>query len=141
MKESKIDRIIQFLSKFLNGKDFWIGRVEKRMLGVKWIYHENDEDPFPSVPHLHSNSDRKGYKLNIYTREIYDIATKKITDKKITQKEFKALWSDKSFVSFVVRAREKYLKENPNIQLPPMPDIKCKDSKVSILKPDGNIEI
>lgn len=126
MKESKFNRIITFLSNFLTGKDFWIGRVEKRMIGVKWIYHENDKDPFPSVPHLHSDSDRKGYKLNVYTREIYDARTKKTINTRIDKKEFKALWSDKSFVDFVERAREQYLEENPKAQLPPIPDIKYK---------------
>jgi hypothetical protein len=141
VKESKIERIIRILSKFLTGKDFFIGRVEKRMIGLKWIYHETNEHDFPSFPHLHSDSDGKAYKLNIYTREIYDTRTKKIISQKISKKEFKTLWSDKSFVDFVIRARKQYLKDNPKTQLPPIPILELKENKNSIVKSDGSIEV
>jgi len=41
-----------------------------RQKGQIWIFHKNDSDPFPSVPHGHNKE--TGNKLNPYDGRIYD---------------------------------------------------------------------
>ena len=92
---------------------FYTSKIE--INNTKWVIHKNDNDPFPSVPHMHSIE--YPLKLNIYTGEIININSKKIVCI-ANKKELKKLWKDKKFIEIVKHARKNYILNNPKSLLP-----------------------
>ena len=76
----KIKRFFKWL--FLADHQIFLGRIPITLKGYKWEIHIADEDPNPSVPHLHCIDNIK-LKTDVYTGEVYDdgINTGKLKDK------------------------------------------------------------
>ena len=85
--------------------------------GLKWELHIYDRDPNPSVPHLHC-IENHNITINVYNGEYYDDG---INRGKLNNKEFNALWHNKTFLNLVNRARDFYKKEYPNYKLVDIP--------------------
>lgn len=69
----------------------------------KWVFHEYDEDPYPSVPHGHENGNSYP-KANPYTGRVYDSYRKEITRERLSRKTRVALWGDPKFREFALKA-------------------------------------
>ncbi len=111
----KIKRFFKWL--FLADHKILLGRIPQTLRGVKWELHITDEDPNPSVPHLHCIDNSK-LKIDVYTGEVYDDG---INTGKLKDKEFNALWHDKKFLDLVNRARDYYLGKHTGYQLVHLP--------------------
>ncbi len=92
--------------------------------GYKWFDELSDPDWFfPSCPHLHCKE--KPYKLNVYTGELYDIRSKKVSSiERVGKKDLKELWKNKKFENFADKMRAKFLERFPNGVLPETPNFK-----------------
>lgn len=102
---------------FLGDHQITYGRVPISLKGLKWDLHITDLDPTPSVPHLHC-IENKNLKVNVYNGEVYDDG---INIGKLKDKEFNALWHNKKFLQMVQKARDFYIKQNPNCELVKIP--------------------
>ena len=95
----------------------WLGRIPISLRGRKWTMHITDEDPNPSVPHLHGVEDSR-YTINVYTGEVF-------WDRKpagvLNPKEHQELWNDEKFLDMVAAARKYYLQHHPKAKLPDYP--------------------
>lgn len=69
----------------------------------KWVFHELDEDPHPSVPHGHEYG-KDHPKCDPYTGIVYDSRRKEITTERLSRKTRIALWSDPKFREFALKA-------------------------------------
>lgn len=67
-----------------------------------WTFNPFDDDPFPSIPHGHSEDNR--LKLNVYTGEVIDHNGSIVG--KASKKELKALFKDDQFKALVKKAKE-----------------------------------
>ncbi|MBD5099723.1 MAG: hypothetical protein HDT29_00220 [Clostridiales bacterium] len=111
----KIKRFFKWL--FFADHQIFFGRIPITLKGYKWELHITDEDPNPSVPHLHCIENSK-LKIDVYTGEVYDDG---INTGKLKDKEFNALWHDKKFFDLVKRSRDYYLEKHPGYQLVHIP--------------------
>lgn len=71
----------------------WYGEIKREYRNIKWVWHKNDEDMWPSFPHLHALE--RPYKMDIYTGTIYNKQKQDID--KLSSKEMNFLWKDKNF--------------------------------------------
>jgi len=78
--------------------------------GVIWNFHKLDPDPYPSVPHGHSQDEK--YKLELWTGNIINIQTGKRCGK-APDKEMKQLYNYPGFTDFVDICRDEYRKVYP----------------------------
>lgn len=69
-------------------------RPKVNVFNRKWIFHPYDDDPFPSIPHGHSEDNR--FVLNVETGEVIERATGAIQGK-ATKKELKELKNAKGY--------------------------------------------
>ena len=97
--------IIKLIEILFNNIGLW-GKVERRFDNTKWIWHKNDADDFPSIPHLH-NEDNPTCVMNIYTGEIINKNTNKIISI-LNNKQFKLLWAEDNFRKHVKYSRDDY---------------------------------
>ncbi len=95
----------------------WYGRTSFTIKGQKWELHLYDEDPFPSIPHLHSVEDSR-YKIDIYTGDVF---YKTILNSQLKKKELKKIWECDKIYKDIIRAREHYKQQYPNCKLPNLP--------------------
>ena len=98
-------------------KDYDDGYLEfltksKGVLGDKWMFHQYDNDHFPSIPHGHLNKN-KSIKLDAYRGYTCDT----LNNNKLLQRETKRfiinLWNNPEFRTFAVRAIDYYLEHFP----------------------------
>lgn len=95
----------------------WLGRIPVSLRGRKWTMHITDEDPTPSVPHLHAVEDNR-YTMNVYTGEVFwDSKPAGI----LKTKEHQKLWQDETFLKMLNKAREYYIEHHPYAKLPNYP--------------------
>ena len=111
----KIKRFFKWL--FLGDHQLTLGRIPITLKGLKWELNIYDRDCRPSVPHLHC-IENHNIKINIYNGEVYEDG---INTGKLKDKEFNALWHNKTFLNLVNRARDFYKKEYPNYKLVNIP--------------------
>lgn len=69
----------------------------------KWVFHEYDEDPHPSVPHGHEYGNDHP-KCDPYTGRVYDTHRREITRERFSRKTRIALWRDPKFREFALKA-------------------------------------
>lgn len=69
----------------------------------KWLFHEFDEDPHPSIPHGHEHG-RDHPKCDPYTGKVYDSHRREINKERLTCKTRIALWRDPKFREFALKA-------------------------------------
>ena len=98
----------------------WLYTSRININNNKWRMHQADEDPFPSVPHMHAID--KPLKLNVYNGYIYDSKTNKYICR-ASRKDLSKLWSDSKFKTEVENARIIYKKNNPSYMLEEIPTI------------------
>ena len=80
--------------------------ITSEMHNKRWYMNRHDPDILcPSCPHCHAHD--SNWKLNIYTREIYDEVSKRIVGK-ITKREHMDMWTQKRFLSAVLEERKWY---------------------------------
>ena len=80
--------------------------ITSKMHNERWYMNRHDPDILcPSCPHCHAKD--ANWKLNIYTREIYDVVSKRIVGK-ITTREHKEMWKQKGFLPAVLEERKWY---------------------------------
>ena len=79
----------------------------------KWVFHEFDEDPHPSVPHGHEHGNAHP-KCDPYTGFVYDSHRKEVTTERLSRKTRIALWSDPKFREFALKAIIWYESTHPN---------------------------
>lgn len=86
----------------------WIGELEGWYGKLRWLWHENDQDMWPSYPHLHA---KKGsYKMDIYTGTIYETHQNTVV-RNLSNKEMKKLWEQKKFCKHVEEKRKFYMEK------------------------------
>lgn len=78
----------------------------------KWIFHEFDEDPYPSVPHGHEWG-QKHPKCDPYNGRVYDKHRNEVVRERLSRKTRIALWKDQSFREFALKAIAWYQSEHP----------------------------
>lgn len=127
----KIKKFFKWL--FLVDHQITLGRITLSLKGMKWELHPFDRDCNPSVPHLHCVED-KNIKINIYNGEIYDDG---LNIGKLKDKEFNALWHDKTFLKLVKQSRDFYSKEYPNYRLVDIPFVYSEIDKNVIITFDS----
>ncbi|WP_029006457.1 hypothetical protein [Azorhizobium doebereinerae] len=69
----------------------------------KWVFHEYDEDPHPSIPHGHEHG-KDHPKCDPYTGKVYDAHRREISEERLGRKTRIALWSDHKFREFALKA-------------------------------------
>ena len=82
-----------------------------------WEFHKGDDDYNPTVPHGKSLNGR--YKLELWSGNIYEIATGKLYGK-AKVKEMEALYNLRGSKEFVEQCREEYKGLHPSMTLPPL---------------------
>ena len=96
---------------------FILGRIPFTLQGLKWEMHITDEDPNPSIPHLHGVEDSR-YKINVYTGEVFwDGKPAGI----LKSEEHQKLWQDEAFLKMLNKARKHYIEHHPCVKLPNYP--------------------
>lgn len=75
----------------------------------KWVFHQYDADPFPSVPHGHKN-DERAIKLHAYQGWIYK-GTKQID--RLSRRSIINLWNDDKFRIMASSSIERFITNNP----------------------------
>ena len=107
----------------------WLGRIPISLRGKKWTMHITDEDPNPSVPHLHGVEDNR-YTMNVYTGEVF-------WDRKpagiLKMDEYQKLWNDDKFLDMVAEARKYYLQHHPKAKLPDCPNFAKQESLSKVI--------
>lgn len=111
----KIKRFLKYI--LLYSRNSWLGRIDVTLKGLKWELHETDDDPNPSIPHLHCIED-KNLKINIYNGEMYDDG---LNVGRLKDKEFNALWHDRKFLKMVNKSRKYYSEKHPEYPLIEIP--------------------
>lgn len=90
--------------------DFVLQLIPAGSTGLSsWIFHQADEDPFPSIPHGHLHG-KSQPKLNPYTGWIYNGSQQTSREKR---KKIVALWNDSKFRNFAREAIDFYLGKFP----------------------------
>lgn len=80
--------------------------ITSKMHNERWYMNRHDPDILcPSCPHCHAKD--ANWKLNIYTREIYDVVSKRIVGK-ITTREHMKMWKQEGFLPAVLEERKWY---------------------------------
>lgn len=69
----------------------------------KWVFHEYDEDPHPSVPHGHENG-MSHPKCDPYTGIVYDFHRREMPRERLSRKTRTALWRNPKFREFALKA-------------------------------------
>lgn len=69
----------------------------------KWVFHEFDEDPHPSIPHGHEYG-KNHPKCDAYTGKVYDSHRVEISKERLGRRTRIALWSDPKFREFALKA-------------------------------------
>lgn len=69
----------------------------------KWVFHEFDADPHPSVPHGHEHGN-KHPKCDPYTGRVYDAHRKEITKDRLSRQTRISLWRNPKFREFALKA-------------------------------------
>lgn len=75
-----------------------------------WVFHQADDDYFPSIPHGHYLG-KKQPKLDPYLGWIYDGSTQK---NRLSRKDIIQLWNDKKFRDFAKKEIEWYIETYPS---------------------------
>lgn len=78
----------------------------------KWVFHEFDEDPHPSVPHGHENG-KDHPKCDPYTGKVYDSYRREISKERLGRKTRIVLWSNPKFREFALKAIIWYEDQHP----------------------------
>lgn len=78
----------------------------------KWVFHEYDEDPHPSIPHGHEHG-KDHPKCDPYTGKVYDSHRREISKERLDRKTRIALWSDPKFREFALKAIIWYENHHP----------------------------
>ena len=99
----------------------WFGTSKISINNSKWRLYQADEDPFPSVPHMHAIS--KPLKLDVYNGAMYDSRTNKYVCC-ASKKDLMKLWSEKRLE--FENAREIYRNNNPSFVLMDVPSFLAK---------------
>ncbi|WP_189071138.1 hypothetical protein [Deinococcus radiotolerans] len=74
----------------------------------KWKFHKGDDDPNPSIPHGHSDSDDR-IKLDAYQGYVYK---KSEQLGRVSRNSIVVLWNDKEFRKFAREAINAYIDRN-----------------------------
>ena len=85
------------------------------VLGDKWMFHQYDNDHFPSIPHGHLNKQRRT-KLDAYRGYTYDTLSNNKPLKREKKRFIVELWNNPEFRTFALRAIDYYLENFPNFQ-------------------------
>lgn len=101
-------------------KDYGDGDLEfltksQGVLGDKWIFHQYDDDHFPSIPHGHLNK-KHSTKLDAYRGYTYDTLNHNKQLKRETKKFVIELWNNPEFRAFAIKAIDYYLEHFPTFQ-------------------------
>jgi len=78
------------------------------VLGDKWMFHQYDNDHFPSIPHGHLNN-QHSTKLDAYRGCTYDTLRNNKPLKREKKRFIIELWNNPEFRTFAVRAIDYYL--------------------------------
>jgi len=78
----------------------------------KWVFHEFDEDPHPSIPHGHEHG-KDHPKCDPYTGKVYDSHRREISKERLNRKTRIALWRDPKFREFALKAIIWYEEHHP----------------------------
>jgi hypothetical protein len=76
----------------------------------RWVFHQYDPDPFPSIPHGHHNGQSQP-KLDAYLGWVYLNATR---NRREPRRNIVALWNDDKFRDFARQAIQYYLTHHPH---------------------------
>jgi len=85
------------------------------VLGDKWMFHQYDDDHFPSIPHGHLNK-QHSTKLDVYRGYTYDTLSNNKPLKREKKRFIIDLWNNPEFRTFAVRAIDYYLEHFPTFQ-------------------------
>lgn len=87
--------------------------VVRSVVGMKrWVFHEYDEDPFPSVPHGHENG-KKNPKCDPYTGRVYDSHRNEIQRDRLARRTLVELWQHDKFREFALKSIIWYEEAHP----------------------------
>lgn len=78
----------------------------------KWIFHQFDEDPYPSIPHGHENG-KPHPKCDPYTGAVYDRHRKEISTERLSRGTRIDLWNDAKFREFALKSIIWYEEKHP----------------------------
>lgn len=82
------------------------------ILGVKWVFHQYDDDFFPSVPHGHLQS-KPGVKLDAYRGYTYDTGQGNASLTRERRDFIVGLWKDPKFRVFARKALDYFVARHP----------------------------
>lgn len=85
------------------------------VLGDKWMFHQYDEDHFPSIPHGHLNN-QHSTKLDAYRGYTYDTRSNNKPLKRERRRFIVELWNNPKFRIFAITAIDYYRKNFPAFQ-------------------------
>ena len=80
--------------------------TRSKINGLNWRIHQDDADPWPSIPHMHA-IEKPFLKLDIYTRTVYDKRTKKRVET-VRRKDLQKIWTDEKIFPIIMHNREKH---------------------------------
>lgn len=69
----------------------------------KWVFHEFDHDPYPSIPHGHEYG-MDHPKCDPYTGKVYDAHRREVSKERLCRRTRIALWSDPKFREFALKS-------------------------------------
>ena len=83
---------------------------KEKVFGQRWFFHKGDDDPFPSVPHGHSEDGK--YKLSLWDGKIYSVQNGTVVGI-ASNREMRSLHSSKFMQQFVMESRDWYIQNHP----------------------------
>ena len=79
-----------------------------------WIFHLNDLDPWPSVPHGHSYASKPPMVIDVYSGVMYNKSTGKEISK-ANKKDMNNLISKKEYLRYEIDAVTEFMKREPKL--------------------------